>query len=109
MKGILAAAAAALFCSQTMIASTLYAGLGGHAVNSGPLASANDGALAIVSQADGSVAIVGHPTGVSRITGLAFDSAGDLFASTIGGAPFPPPPPGPQLSDVLQLNPATGA
>ena len=72
------------------------------------MASANDGALATVDQTNGNVAIVGHPAGVSRITGLAFDSLGDLFASTTGGTPFPPPPNGPQLSDLLQLNPANG-
>ncbi|HTS60971.1 MAG TPA: hypothetical protein VMH28_03045 [Candidatus Acidoferrales bacterium] len=105
----MAIAAAAMCWPGAMTASVLYGGLGGHAVSSGPLASANDGALAIVDQATGNVTIVGHPAGVSRITGLAFDSFGDLFASTTGGAPFPPPPPGPLLSDLIQLNPGTGA
>jgi len=92
-----------------MVAAILYGGLGGHQVNSGPLASANDGALAIVDQTNGSVTIVGHSAGVSRITGLTFDSSGNLFASTTGSAPFPRPPSGPLFSDLIQLNPANGA
>jgi hypothetical protein len=94
---------------HAMMASILYGGLGGHAVNSGPLASANDGALSIVDQTNGNIAIVGHPAGVSRITGLALSSSGALYASTVGGAPFPPPPSGPLFSNLIQINPTNGA
>ena len=69
-------------------ADVLYGGLGGH--NNGD--STNDGALVTVNQTNGAVTIVGHPVGVVRISGLAFDSAGDLYATTLippGG--FPPP------------------
>src|ERR1051326_6721909 len=95
--------AVAVCLPHSMVAAILYGGLGGHQVNSGPLASANDGALAIVDQTNGSVTIVGHSAGVSRITGLTFDSSGNLFASTTGRAPFPPPPPSPvQRSDPTE-------
>src|SRR5438034_6605608 len=65
-------------------AEILYGGLGG--LNNG--LSTNDGALVTVSQTTGAVAIVGHPVGtppdtISRISGLAFDSAGNLFGSTL--------------------------
>jgi hypothetical protein len=95
--------------SHPIDASILYGGLGGHAIASGPDASANDGALAIVDQTTGAVTIVGHPVGVSRITGLTFNNdTGELFGSTIGPVPFPPPPP-PGFSDLIRLNPANGA
>ena len=63
-------------------AETLYGGLGGHGVSSGPQASTNDGALVIVSQTDGSTTLVGHPAGVARISGLAFGLDGALFGAT---------------------------
>jgi hypothetical protein len=82
----------------------MYGGLGGHANGD----SINDGALAIVNQATGAVSIVGHPAGVARISGLAFDSTGALFGATQNNIPFPPPTTkGP--SNLIRLNPATGA
>lgn len=82
----------------------MYGGLGGHANGD----SSNDGALAIVNQATGAVSIVGHPAGVDRISGLAFDSTGALFGATQNNVPFPPPTlKGP--SNLVRLNPATGA
>ena len=45
---------------------------------------------------------------MARITGLAFDSLGGLFASTLGAVPFPPPPPL-SASSLDLLNAATGA
>jgi hypothetical protein len=52
---------------------------------------------------------VGHPAGVVRITGLAFDSTGTLFGSTlIPGGGFPPPS-GPRTSNLITINPLTGA
>lgn len=84
--------------------SVLYGGLGGH--NNGD--STNDGALAFVNQTTGAVSVIG-PTGVPRISGLAFDSTGALFAAsqTAGGFPPPPAPVSPSL--LLRLNPITGA
>jgi sugar lactone lactonase YvrE len=86
-------------------ADVLYGGLGGH--NNGD--STNDGALVTVNQTNGAVTIVGHPPGVIRISGLAFDSAGDLYATTLippGG--FPPPQPGTRSSNLITLNPNNG-
>jgi len=108
LKSIIACTILAIVSPQSPWASVLYGGLGGHAISSGPVASANDGALVLVSQTNGSVTIVGHPDSVSRITGLAFDSAGDLFGSTLGAVPFPPPP-APSFSNLILINSSTGA
>ena len=83
----------------------MYGGLGGHSNGD----SINDGALAIVNQATGAVVIVGHPANVSRISGLAFDSTGALFGATQGGGGFPPPPGPTTASNLIRLNPTTGA
>ena len=86
----------------------LYGGLGGH--NNGD--STNDGALAIVNQTTGAVTIVGHPIGtppITRISGLAFDSAGNLYASTLKPGGGFPPPSGPRSSNLITLNPSNGA
>src|SRR5437763_10790954 len=83
----------------------MYGGLGGHTNGD----SINDGSLAIVNQTTAAVAIVGHPAGVSRISGLAFDSTGALFGATQGPGGFPPPPGPVTASDLIRLNPATGA
>jgi hypothetical protein len=83
----------------------MYGGLGGHANGD----STNDGALALVSQTTGAVTIVGHPAGVARLTGIAFDSAGNLFATTSDNQPFPPPVPNPRTSNLLLLDRNTGA
>lgn len=86
----------------------LFGGLGGHSISTGPDASANDGALAIVDQTTGAVTIIGHPAGVSRISGLVFDTTGALFGATQGPGGFPPPPGPLTASDLIRLNPATG-
>ena len=83
----------------------MYGGLGGHTNGD----STNDGALAIVDQATGAVTIIGHPAGVSRISGLVFDATGALFGATQGPGGFPPPPGPLTASDLIRLNPATGA
>jgi PEP-CTERM motif len=83
----------------------MYGGLGGHTNGD----STNDGALAIVDQATGAVTILGHPAGVSRISGLVFDTTGALFGATQGPGGFPPPPGPLTASDLIRLNPATGA
>jgi hypothetical protein len=86
-------------------ADILYGGLGG--LNNGT--STNDGALVTVSQTTGAVTIVGQPVGVTRISGLAFDSAGNLFGSTLFPAGGFPPPSGPRASNLITLNPGNGA
>jgi outer membrane protein assembly factor BamB len=87
--------------------SVLFGGIGGHNVSSGPAASANDGALAIVDQNTAAITIVGHPAGVARLSGLAFDATGDLFATTQPAGAFPEGSIG--ASNLLQLNPGNGA
>ena len=107
-KYIIPAALGALFCvvSTPVIAvEVLYGGLGGH--NNGD--STNDGALVTVNQTNGAVTIVGHPVGVVRISGLAFDSAGDLYATTLIPPGGFPPPSGPRSSNLITLNPSNGA
>ena len=52
---------------------------------------------------------MGHPAGVSRISGLAFDLTGNLFGTTEGSGGFPPPPGPMTTSSLIQINPATGA
>jgi hypothetical protein len=91
--------------TTSAIAQTLYGGLGG--LNNGT--STNDGALGIVSQTTGAVTIVGQPAGVVRISGLAFDSAGNLFGSTLIPSGGFPPPSGPRTSNLITINPLTGA
>src|SRR5438094_463845 len=100
----------ALMGLQIALAETvLYGGLGGHGVSSGPQASTNDGALVIVSQIDGSTRVVGHPAGIARISGLAFGLDGTLFAATQDGGGFPPPPGPVSTSNLIRINPDTGA
>jgi hypothetical protein len=100
-----------VFCAVVLLTarghavSILFGGLGGH--NNGD--STNDGALAIVNQTTGAVTIVGHPAGVSRISGLVFDANGFLYATTAPGGGFPPPPGPTGVSNLLRLDPVTGA
>ncbi len=89
----------------TSNASTLYGGLGGHSNGD----STNDGSLAFVNQATGAVTVIGHQAGVSRISGLVFDQNGGLFATTQPGGGFPPPPGPTGASQLLRLDPVTGA
>ena len=102
---------AALLCLTTtplIAAEVMYGGLGGH--NDG--SSTNDGALAIVNQTTGAVTIVGHPMAtppITRLSGLAFEPAGNLYASTLSPAGGFPPPSGPRISDLIALNPGNGA
>jgi hypothetical protein len=71
--------------------------------------SINDGSLVLVDQTTGATSLVGHPDNVARLSGLAFDSAGALWGSTLSPAfPAPPPPP-PTSSALIQINPNTGA
>ena len=84
--------------SPSTLTTTMYGGNGGHNNSD----SINDGSLVIIDQTNAATTLVGHPDGVSRLTGLAFDSTGALFASTIGAGGFPPPPP-PVLTSTLPL------
>jgi len=95
-----------LTSTSALAAETLYGGLGGH--NNGD--STNDGALGIVSQTTGAVSIVGHPAGVSRLSGLAYDTATNvLYGSTLSPAGGFPPPTGPRASNLITLDRNTGA
>ena len=82
----------------------LYGGHGGHGGGVSPA----DGTVVIVDQTNAVVTPVGHPDSVKRITGLAFDSAGNLWGSTLGGAPGPPPPAF-STSKLIQINPTNGS
>jgi MYXO-CTERM domain-containing protein len=88
----------------------LYGGNGGHPNPDGSPLSVNNGWLDIIDQTTGAVTSVGHPAGVSKLSGLAFLSSDILFASTINGNNgFPPPLPNAPTSDLVQINPVTGA
>jgi len=111
-RKLLAALAGAMLLANPSGAfadSILFGGIGGHNISAGPNASANDGALAIVDQNTAAITIIGHPAGVARISGLVFDSIGALFATTEPPFGFPPPPGPAGPSDLLRLDPATGA
>src|SRR5438067_1872178 len=88
--------AAALSAVALNAASIMLGGLGGHSISCSPVVtpgcSINDGSLALVNQSTGAVSVIGHPAGVARISGLAVDLAGALFATTQPGGGFPPPP-----------------
>src|SRR5664279_2573286 len=88
----------------------LYGGNGGHPNPDGSPLSINNGWLEIVDQTTGAVTPLGHPAGVSKLSGLAFLTSDILFASTINGNNgFPPPLPNAPTSDLVQINPNTGA
>jgi hypothetical protein len=91
--------------NPSLASSFMFGGLGGHSNGD----STNDGSLGIINQATGVVTIVGHPAGVSRITGLVFDPAGNLFGTTLAAGGFPPPPPPDSVSNLIRINPATGS
>lgn len=82
----------------------LVGGNGGH--NNGT--SINDGSLVVLDQNTAATAVIGHPVGVARLTGLAFNQAGDLYASATSPGGFPPPPENPLTCRLLKLDPDTG-
>ncbi len=88
-----------------LAASTLYGGLGGHSNGD----STNDGSLGVIDPNTGVVSVVGHPAGVARITGLAFALNGFLYGSTQVGGGFPPPPGPSGTSNLIRIDPNTGA
>ena len=89
--------------SPSTLTTTMYGGNGGHNNSD----SINDGSLVIIDQTNAATTLVGHPDGVSRLTGLAFDSTGALFASTISAGGFPPPPPA-LTSTLITISPVNG-
>jgi len=100
-----------LLLVMTLLTPALHGGVimyGGNGGLGGGL-SVNDGWLVTIDQTTGAVTPIGHPAGVSRISGLAFDPTGILFATSLGAGGFPPPPGPTTTSNLLQLNPATGA
>ncbi len=97
-------AAIALSATPSAADPILFGGLGGH--NNGD--STNDGSLAIVNPTTGAVTVVGHPAGVSRISGLAFDASGNLYGTTQPAGGFPPPPGPTGASNLIRLNPVNG-
>jgi hypothetical protein len=105
---VTAAACLAFASGQASAGIIMYGGLGGH----GDGTSMDDGSLVIIDQNTAATTVVGHPAGVARLTGIAFDLNGDLFGSTLVGLPVPivfPPPPTPGFSDLIEINPANGA
>ena len=99
LGGVFLAAVATLATAQEL----LYGGNGGQ----GQGRSINPGAFVIVDQDTAAVTIVNLDTGVAKLTGLAFDAAGTLYASTLPETGFPPPPPS-VSSHLITLDPATG-
>jgi hypothetical protein len=88
----------------------MYGVNGGHPNPDGSPLSINNGWLDIIDQTTGAVTPVGHPAGVSKLSGLAFLASDILYGSTINGNPgFPPPLASAPTSDLVQINPTTGA
>jgi len=82
---------------------------GGHPNPDGSPLSINNGWLVIVNQTTGAVTPVGHPAGVSKLSGVAFLND-ILYGSTINGnVGFPPPVPSSPVSDLVKIDPNTGA
>src|SRR5437764_8015446 len=86
IAGAMLAAGLLLMVSATAIASPgvagtiLYGGVGGDT----PSNSDDIGALVIVDQNNAAITVVGSPVPGTRISGVAFDSTGALYGSTIG-------------------------
>ena len=104
-----ALASAVLLSSLASADPVLYGGNGGHPSLDGTPLSINDGWLVSVDQSTGAVSPIGHPAGVSRLSGIAFAGPDLLYGSTLGGGGFPDFPPQPNVSHLIQINPASGA
>jgi hypothetical protein len=87
----------------------MYGVNGGHGNPDGSPLSINNGWLVIVDQATGAVTPVGHPAGVSKLSGLAFEPNGDLFATSLTAVGFPPPVPASPTTNLIKINPTNGA
>ena len=88
-------------------APIIFGGLGGQKG-----ISTNNGALVTINPLNGLVTVIGTPSGVNAISGLTFDSNGDLFGSTQIGGGNPPSmttPPPITTSDLIRIDPLTGA
>jgi PEP-CTERM motif len=83
----------------------LYGGNGGHSNGD----SVNDGALVVVNQNTATVTLVGHPANVARLSGIVFASNNILYGTTLGAGGFPPPPGPVTSSQLITINPETGA
>src|SRR5690348_10798461 len=106
-KFLSSAIAVAALPVAALAGSVLYGGNGGHIGLGGQPNSVNNGALVTVDQTNAAVTLVGTPSGVARISGLAFDSSGSLYGATITGGGFPPPTTVTLTSDLIRLNPNT--
>ena len=63
---------------------------GGHPNPDGSPLSINNGWLVIVDQTTGAVTPIGHPAGVAKMSGLAFEPNGDLFGAALSSVAFRP-------------------
>jgi hypothetical protein len=87
----------------------MYGVNGGHNNPDGSPLSINNGWLVIVDQSTAAVTPVGHPAGVSKLSGIAFEPNGDLFATSLSSVAFPPPVPVAPTTNLIKINPANGA
>ena len=88
-------------------AAIIYGGLGGQ---NG--ISTNNGSLVTINPTNGAVTVIGTPVPEHSISGLTFTANGDLWGSTQNGGGNPPSgtvPPPVTTSDLIQINPVTGA
>ena len=69
------------------------------------VSSFNNGLLVTVDPGTGATTPIGKPSGVDRLSGLAFDAAGTLWASTVTGTPSGTL----RTSTLITLNPADGS
>ncbi len=71
--------------------------------------STNNGALVTINPTTGAVTVIGVPDGGTLISGLAFQSNGALWGSTQNGGGMLPPGSQTTSSNLIQINPITGA
>jgi hypothetical protein len=67
--------------------------------------SPNTGYFVKVDQETGAVTLIGRPDGVGRLSGLAFDEPGILWATSLTGTPSGTV----RMSTLLQLDPRDGS
>jgi hypothetical protein len=87
----------------------MYGVNGGHPNPDGSPLSINNGWLVVVNQTTGAVTPVGHPAGISKLSGLAFEPNGSLFATALTSGGFPPPLPTSPTTNLIRIDPLTGA
>jgi len=96
------------------LAFVLVAGLGGQAFAGSPISiqcgdmfggtsnnAQTPGAVVLISQTDGSQTFVGDPTVTGGLSGIASDSSGRIFGSTVGGSGV--------QSNIIEINPNDGS